>query len=181
MNSLDLLEEEKSDIEASHASIVEAIARLNLGRDYDFMKSLEKTKKQFESHLSHLEKQIEKAKMSIDGLVVSNECNGYVISGKNEEGKDIFLRIRFFRDDFLQTGDWNDAMMLDWTERFDSSCFIQYEKFTVGNKTFDEDKFREVYKHYKQKKGLEEGVTPKSIKKRLTIKEDKSSYIFKDM
>lgn len=180
MNSLDFLEEEKHDIEASHASVVEAIARLNLGRDYDFIKALEKTKKQFESHLAHLESQIEKAKLSIDGLVVSNESDGYVISAKNLEGKDIFLRIRFFREDFLQTGDWNDSMFLDWTERFDASCFIQYEKFTVGNKTFDEDKFRQVYKHNKQKKGLEENVTPKSIKKRMTIKEDKSSYIFKD-
>lgn len=179
MNSLDLLEEEKQDIEASHASIVEAINRLNLGRDYDFIKSLEKTKKQFEVYMTHLEAQIDKARQSID-LVVSSESDGYVILAKNMEGADIFLRIRFLREDFLQSGDWNDAIMLDWTEKFELSCFIQYDNFSIGNKTFNDDKFREVYKHYKQKKGLESNVKPKSIKKRMAAKEDKSTYTFKD-
>lgn len=180
MNSLELLQEEKSDVEASHALILESINRLNLARDYDLIKSLEKSKKQFENHLTVLEEQIEKTKQSIDGLVESKTALGYIITAKRDNGKDVFLRLRFFEQSFKNSGDWNDSIHLDWTEKIEESCFINYEKFSSMDKSFTEEVFRDVYKHCKKSKGLENGIKQNSIKKKTTEKEDKVSYIFKD-
>ncbi len=176
MNKLELLTEERADIEKAHVCVTEAISRLNFIRDKLFYAPLEKEAERLQKHMDYLDEEIEKTKKSISGLVVSSNQPGHILVAKNLDAQDVFLRIRFLQES-VKGDDWNDAMLLDWVSDFDKSCFIQFESFTSGNKVFDKDKFKEVYKFHK-KKGLESTVDPGTIKLKSVEREVKQSYRF---
>lgn len=176
MNKLELLTDERADIEKAHLCVTEAVSRLNFIRDKLFYAPLEKEAERLQKHMDYLDEEIEKTKKSISGLVVSSSKHGNMLVAKNKEGEDVFLRIRFIQES-VKGDDWNDAILLDWVTEFEKNCFFQFESFTSGNKVFDKDKFKEVYKFHKQK-GLEDTVQYDSIKLKGVEREVKQNYRF---
>lgn len=177
MNRLELLVEERTDLQGSLACISEGLKRLNMLRDFEIHSSVEINMEQIKKRLIYLEDEIEKTKQSIGGLVETSSREGHILTAKTNEDKDVFLRLRFFKDG-LKGDDWTDAILLDWVDTFNHECFIQFESYQVGSKIFSEEKFREVFKFYQKEKGLSNKVQKKTIKFKLTEKETTKSYIF---
>lgn len=177
MNKLELLIEERTDLQESLACVSEGLKRLNLLRDADFHSSLETTVEQFKNRIQYLDEQIEKTKQSIGGLTETSSKKGHILTAKNNEGKDMFLRLRFFREG-LRGDDWTDAILLEWVDQFNDECFMQFEEYQVGNKIFSEEKFKEVFKHYQKNKKISANIQKNTMNFKQTEKETTQSYIF---
>ncbi len=177
MNHLELLIEERTDLHESLSCISEGLKRLNLLRDSEIYSSVEINITQLSNRIKYLDEQIEKTKQNIGGLVETNNQKGHSLSAKTNDGKDAFLRLRFFKEG-LKGDDWTDAILLDWVDSFNQECFMQFESYQVGTKIFSEEKFKEVFKHYQKNKGLNLNIQKQTLKFKVTEKETTQSFIF---
>lgn len=181
MNRLELLLEEKKEIENAEGCLSSCLKYLNITRDHEYYNSVEAMKKQLELHIKNLDEKIKKTKESYEGLVITNESNGFMLSAIREDGKQVYLRLTFIRERF-KSNNWNDSLFLDWVSEEENinECFIQYENFSMGENKFTKNILTKVYSHHKKTKGLESNIKPNTLKFREVSQEIRKNYHFKD-
>ncbi len=180
MNKLDLLSEEKEDLEKAELCLQEALKILSPIRDSEYYTAISLQKKLMSKQLISINEDIKKTKESFDGLGVTETKLGNILSAKNKDGKDVFLRVGFLQNR-VKGSNFNDAFIFDWVDKIEEGCFMIFEDYSTSKAEFNADVFRTVYTYYKKNKNLEESIKPKSHKLREVEKEINHNYLFKSL
>lgn len=178
MKKLELLLEEKLDLEKSLNGLSASMASLNPTRDYEYYERIKSIKQTIEEHVDRLSNEIKEVKENNDGVVVTNTLKGVILSATTESGRTVYLRPTFIKERFKNLN-WNDCFVFDWVgEENINQCFIQYEKYNVDGNEFNKDIFTSVYKHHKKEKDLESKIKNKTLTLRETEEISKKHYHF---
>lgn len=174
MNKLDLLIEERDDYLKSITCLQESIKHLNIMRDIDLYQNLEIQKKSMSKHLEMIEQEIEKTKESFNAIIVTQNESGVILTAKNKENKDVFLRIAFLPER-KKAKNLNEAFLFDWVDKIEDDCFIIYSNYSVTK-----EQFKTIYSYHKKNNKIENDILPKTLNLREVEREIKNNYIFKE-
>lgn len=174
MNQLDMLQEERDDLVKAGECLQESLKYLNMMRDQDFYNQIEGQKKLIEKQVAYLDDEIEKTKESFNAIVVTQKDEGSILVAKSNSGKDVFLRIGFLPER-KKTTNIMDAFIFDWVDKIEDDCFITYTDYSITP-----EEFKQVYVYHKKNNGLEDNITPKTLKMREVEREIKHNYLFKE-